>query len=243
MTKIIKKAVAAPKKEEEVIIPQKQKFLARQLDLIPMEVLNREITIIGAGAIGSFTALSLAKIGFENITVIDFDEIDDANMNCQFYRIKDIGKPKVQALQEIIKDFTGVEITARNEKYESGIFNGILITAVDSMAVRKLIWDNHKEISLGTNLFIDPRMSIESALCYAMKPFSQDDIDSYEKTLYTDENAEAERCTNKSVMYTVLGISAHVAKIVKDFLTTGFYCRTMQWNIAKNAQQCYMNKK
>lgn len=214
--------------------------LARQFDLIPASVLNEPITIIGAGAIGSFTTLALAKMGFENLKVYDFDTIEIENMNSQFYRRQDIGKPKVLALKDLVKDFTDVEIKAKNEPYVSGYFPGIVIMAVDSMKVRKLIWDNHKEISFHTKLIIDGRMGGESALIYAMNPLDQKDISSYEKTLYTDENAVEERCTAKATMYTVQSITGQICKIVKDYLTNSTpYARITTWNIAKNAYQSY----
>jgi molybdopterin/thiamine biosynthesis adenylyltransferase len=217
--------------------------LTRQLEILPVDKLGENITIIGAGAIGSFTALALAKMGFENITVFDFDKIEIENMNCQFYRHSDIGKFKALALKELIKDFTNVDIQAQTTPYERGVFPGILISAVDSMKVRKLIWDNHKENSILTKLLIDPRMGAESGLVYAMNPMKRKDIDSYEKTLYTDENAVQERCTAKATMYTACMLSGYVAKVVKDFVTKAVpYPRVTQWNIGANAFQSFPSK-
>jgi molybdopterin/thiamine biosynthesis adenylyltransferase len=218
--------------------------LTRQLEIIPIEVLGEPITIIGAGAIGSFVCLSLAKMGFCDITVYDDDKIDVENMNCQFYRFKDIGKYKVEALKELVKEFTNVDIEIKNEKYISGMFKGIVISAVDSMDARKLVWENLKEMSLSTKLVIDPRMGAETALCYAMSPMDPKDVDSYGKTLYTDANAVHERCTAKSTMYTVLGIASHVCKVVKDYLCNDKkYCRVCEWSIKENTQKCWPNKK
>lgn len=217
--------------------------LTRQMDLIPVDVLDEPITIIGAGAIGSFTTLSLAKMGFSNITVYDHDKIEVENMNCQFYRNSDIGSHKVMALQSLVKDFTGVEIKARNELYNQGTFRGIVISAVDSMKVRRLIWEQHKEVAIQTKLVIDPRMGAESALIYAMSPMNVKDIESYEKCLYSDDNAVQERCTAKATMYTALMLSGQVCKIVKDYLTkSNPYARSTQWNIAQNVYQSFAAK-
>jgi len=229
--------------EQLIEIPFKQQALVRQSELIPLDALEVPITIIGAGAVGSFTALSLVKMGFENITVYDFDKIETANMNCQFYRISDIGKFKVEALKELIKDFTGVEIEAKNERYEGGTFPGIVIMAVDSMAVRRLIWDNHKEVAFNTKLIVDARMAIENVLCYAMKPLVEKDIASYEKTLYTDANAVEERCTNKAIVFTVMSIAGLISKILKDFVTDKPYSRVTFWSIENNSQQCFPSNK
>lgn len=214
--------------------------LTRQLDIVPLGILGEPITIIGAGAIGSFTALTLAKMGFCDITVYDFDSIEVENMNCQFFRHSDIGKKKVDALRELVHDFTGIEIEAHAEKYEGGMFKGIVISAVDSMAVRKLVWDEHKEFAMGTKLIIDPRMGAEDVLCYAMTPTKLKDITTYEKTLYSDDEAVQERCTAKATMYTATMLSGFVAKIVKDFLHDDCqYARVTQWNIGKNAMESY----
>lgn len=217
--------------------------LTRQMKLIPLEVLEEPITIIGAGAVGSFTALSLAKMGFTNIKVFDFDKIDVENMNCQFYRFKDIGSQKVNALQDLVKEFTGVEIDAQDRPYETGTFKGIVISAVDSMKIRKLIWDNHKELGIGTKLVIDPRMGAESALIYAMNPWDSKDIESYEKALYSDENAVEEDCTAKATMYTACMLAGQVCKVVKDYLVrSNPYARTTMWDIKGNTYKSFPAK-
>jgi hypothetical protein len=225
--------------EQTEQIPFKHRVLARQLDLISMEALETPITIIGAGAIGSFTTLSLAKMGYEHLTIYDFDTIEEANMNSQFYRLSDVGKPKVEALSNLVKDFTGVEITAKNQRYENGTFKGIVISAVDSMAIRKLLWDQHKYSPFGVKLYIDGRMGAEFAACYAMKLTAEKDVKAYENTLYSDEDAVQERCTAKATMYCVLSLASHIAKVVKDFTSNQPYARTLQWNIAKNKQELW----
>jgi molybdopterin/thiamine biosynthesis adenylyltransferase len=219
------------------------KYLIRQAEIIPAEVLGEPIHIIGAGAIGSFTALALAKMGFEDITIYDDDIIEEENMNCQFFRHSDIGKDKVLALNELVKEFTGVDISFYPSRYKSGQLKGIVISAVDSMEARKLIWDEHKNFAVGTKLIIDPRMGAETVLCYAMVPTNEKDIESYEKTLYSDEDAVHERCTAKSTMYTVLAISSHVCKVVKDYLCNDKkYVRVCEWSIKDNFQKCYSNE-
>jgi tRNA A37 threonylcarbamoyladenosine dehydratase len=139
----------------------KNEHLTRQLDVIPLNCLNRQITIIGAGAVGSYSAFALAKMGFNNITIYDFDEVDIVNLNAQIYRFSDIGKSKVEALKDIIKDFTGINLQIKNERYENQVFKDIVIMAVDNMKTRKEIYQNHKMRGIMTNFLIDPRMAIE----------------------------------------------------------------------------------
>ncbi len=207
--------------------------LTRQMDLIPMEKLNQPIVVIGCGAIGSFTVLALTKMGFENITVYDFDEVSVENMNCQWYRFGDIGQPKALALQSLVEDFTKIRIKAHNEAFEDQALRGIVISAVDSMKVRKVIWDASKDNHF-VRWFIDPRMAAEYAVTTVMDPNDSADQASYEKTLFSDEKGVHEPCTAKSTIYTATMIAGYVAKHVKDLVTGKQYARVTHWDIAKN---------
>lgn len=225
---------------EETQIKMNKPHLTRQADIIPESVLDQKIHIIGAGAIGSCTAITLAKMGFGNITVFDFDTIEVENISCQFYRHSDIGRPKVKALVDLVKDFTGENIEGIDAAYDGAKpLPGIVITAVDSMRVRRMIWDAHNGRAVRTSLMIDPRMGAEAALVYAMKPMELKDAKSYEKTLYTDEQAAFERCTAKATMYTAFMLSGHVAKIVKDFVLGDPYSRVTNWSIKGNDFQAF----
>lgn len=213
--------------------------LTRQLDLIPLEKLGEPITIIGAGAIGSWTALALAKMGFANLTIWDADKVDPENMCCSLYRPVDVGQMKVLALQNLIFQFTGITIKVEPRRYESGVFPGIVVAAVDSMAVRKLIWDQHVAGAFNTRSIIDPRMGAETALLYVMNPFNEKDKTSYAKLLYTDENAVHEPCTRKATAYCALPLSGLVCAQIKALVTEAPYSRMTQWDIPSGGFQAW----
>lgn len=216
--------------------------LTRQVDIIPMDSLRHKITIIGAGAIGSFTALALTKMGFTDVEVWDFDEVSVENMNCQWYRFGDIGKPKVNALQELVFDFTKIKIIPKQERYVDQELSGILITAVDSMAARKQIWERLKAGNYGVTWLIDPRMAAEYAMSFVINPWDEKDRETYEKVLYSDEESVNERCTAKATMYTSTMIAGYVAKHVKDLITDGKYARVTHWNIGTNVLQNWVKQ-
>jgi 3-hydroxyacyl-CoA dehydrogenase len=205
------------------------------MDLIPSSVLASRISIIGAGAIGGWVTLSLAKAGFYNLTVFDHDKVDEVNMNSQFYRFSDIGAFKATALASLVQDFTRVKIDAKVQKYtrEDGPLPGIVIAAVDSMSARKSIWETHVERPLRTRLIIDPRMGAETALLYARSPGKKEDQD-YAKTLYLDTEAVQERCTAKATIYTANLLAGMVVKTVKDYVVSKEYVRTLTWDISKD---------
>ncbi len=210
-----------------------QRYRTRHLDLMPLEAFSCPITIVGAGAIGSYTTLALAKLGFCNLEVWDDDVVDDVNVGVQLYGPRDIGQHKVNALARIIEEQTAVELKCHRTKAQRDVNGRIIIMAVDSMVARKTLWENNRP-----ELFIDARMAIEFALLFAMKPGDKQDAKAYRASLYTDESAVQERCTLKATTYTAMLIGGMVAKTVKDYLASKGerYPRTMQWDIAQGAQ-------
>lgn len=215
----------------------KDVYLTRQLDLLPEDAINKKITVVGAGAIGSFTVLALAKMGYTDITVYDFDTVEPENMNCQFYPVNTIGMYKVDALKAMIATFTGVEITVHNKEVKDDlIFIGdFLICAVDSMKVRKMLFES----CWGTAVLIDPRMGAEYATMEVV--LQSDDKTSYSKSLYSDDEAVQERCTAKSTIYTVMLISGQIAKAVKDISTCNNFVANLDWSIRDNAMLAFSN--
>lgn len=215
--------------------------LTRQLDILPPDKTTTPITIIGAGAIGSFVTLSLAKMGFDDITVYDFDSIEVENMNCQFFRFSDIGKKKVEALKDLVKDFTRIEINGIDNVFSSTtkLKYGIVIAAVDKMSVRADIFSACIAHS-GVTHFIDPRMSSETALMYTVEPQNERGKKFYKASWYSDDEASADRCTAKSTMYTVLAISSQVCANVKAIVTGNKICKSINWDIGRFDYLSYM---
>jgi len=211
--------------------------LIRQSDLIPSETLDTSITIIGAGAIGGWTALSLAKMGMNNLTVYDFDKVEEENLNSQFYSKDDLNKPKVECLQRWIEMMSGIKINTITDKYiKQPIPSKIIISAVDQMYVRKDIFDNnHGGVS---EYLIDPRMGAENALLYVVDLDSDESKDSYRNTFYSDDEAVQEPCTAKATIYTASLLSGLVCKAVKDIITANPFTKMVQWNIKNN--ECLM---
>lgn len=51
---------------------------------------------MGIGGLGSVVMMSLLRLGIKKIIIVDYDVVDNHNMNRQLmYSVKDIGKRKV----------------------------------------------------------------------------------------------------------------------------------------------------
>lgn len=62
-----------------------------------------KVAIAGLGGLGSNIAIMLARSGVGYLKLIDFDIVEPTNLNRQSYTIKDLGKPKTEALKEYIQ--------------------------------------------------------------------------------------------------------------------------------------------
>ena len=192
----------------------------RQLDLFsPEKFGDREVHVVGVGATGSYVAYLLAKMGVKNLHVWDFDHVEPHNLPNQVFRLKDDGRLKVDALQEIIAESTGINIVTHNEMV-TGVtrLKGIVFLLVDSMDGRREIWNGALKFKLPVDLMIETRMAIDNGRVYAIRPSRPADITMWEGTLYSDAEAEESACTNRSVAPTVSLIASFaVWKLVKFF--------------------------
>lgn len=67
------------------------------------KVRSVRVGIAGAGGLGSNCALNLVRVGFNKLTVVDFDKIDSTNLDRQFFFLDQVGMNKVDALKINLK--------------------------------------------------------------------------------------------------------------------------------------------
>ncbi len=193
----------------------RERFL-RQLDICPPEKLAFPITVIGAGAIGSATVLTLAKMGCSNITVWDHDILEEHNIPNQICRPCCVGEPKVEALGALTLDLAGVSLKARREEYRGQRLSGVVIAAVDSMSTREEIWGRAK-LNPAVPLLLDARMGGELARIYAINPMNPDEASFYEENVYPVSEAEVLPCSARAIIYCVSIVGGLVALEVKNY--------------------------
>lgn len=78
----------------------------RNQGLVDGNLANRSVLIIGAGSVGSAMAETLTRAGIGRFVVIDPDAVETHNLTRSSYRACDIGKPKVEALGEVLNGIT-----------------------------------------------------------------------------------------------------------------------------------------
>lgn len=183
--------------------------ISRHRELFNAEEFHTPITVIGAGATGSWVALALAKLGIENITIYDFDIVEEHNIANQAYALYDVGDTKVKALYYQIKNITEAQIKIHEEKFTDQRLSGIIFLMVDSMEQRKLIWENAIKMKPAVQLLIEPRMGLDVGRVYNVEPTNLTHIKKYENTYYSDEEAEVSACgSSMSVITSALTIAS-----------------------------------
>lgn len=187
----------------------------RQQGIVTPEVLP-PVTVIGAGGIGSFTLLALAKMGCTNLTVYDDDKVEDHNLPNQLYGPFHKGHTKVNAAYEICYNLAAVNVTQVGSKFSGVVDNGVVVSGVDSMEARKEIWLMLK-MKPAVTLYIEARMGAEVSRIYSVNPTDPSDIEYYEGMLYDDKYAIEAPCTERAIIYNGFSIAALIANNVKKF--------------------------
>lgn len=186
-----------------------------QMDLFnPEEYKDKKIVIVWVWWVWSLTTLILAQMWIKNITIIDFDKIENHNISSQFYKTNQLEKLKVESLASNVEEFTWILPKAINEKYkpEHTEDADIIIMWVDDMEVRKDI----VETSNPNLSFIDCRMAWEVFEVYTFTKYQKE---IYMGNWYSNEDASPEVCTAKSISYNTAVIAGIIWKIVKDILS------------------------
>jgi hypothetical protein len=193
-----------------------QNRFLRQIEIVSPEKLAFPITVIGAGAIGSATVLTLVKMGCSDITVWDADTLEEVNIPNQLCKPSLIGKPKVEALAQLVYELTEVQIKQINRRYTGQNLKGVVVVTVDNMAGRKNVW---KRVKLNTKipLLVDARMGAEFARIYAVCPTNIEQTDFYQQNLYGSDEAEHLPCSARSIIYCPMVIAGFITLLVKKY--------------------------
>lgn len=188
--------------------------LVKSYDFFKPETCRDRIHIIGCGAVGSTVAENLVRFGLTNITLYDFDTVEAHNIANQMFRAIDIGKPKTQALAEILMEINpDLEGNLRIEAdgYHGQRLSGYVFLCVDNIDLRREIATAQK-----TNPYIkamfDFRIRLEDAQHYAANWRDPKMINNFLSTMqFTHEEAKKE--TQVSACNVELSVAPTVRQI------------------------------
>ena len=159
-----------------------------------------EITVIGAGGIGSNVAFQLGRLGFPFV-IYDNDRVEIHNMS-QMFTIKQVNEYKVTALFRTISDFnSAIRINGITEMWtKKEAITDIMFSCVDNMKTRRELFETWLNDKYGNNdtVFIDARLNSEDMKIFVITGRNRKAVDEYlSKWLFSDAEASEPLCTNK----------------------------------------------
>ena len=110
---------------------------------------NAKVLVVGAGGLGSPALLYLAAAGVGTLGIIDFDVVDESNLQRQvIHGVSDLGKPKALSAKESIVEINPhVNVILHEERLDSDnaldIFRpyDLVLDGTDNFATRYLVND------------------------------------------------------------------------------------------------------
>jgi len=112
---------------------------------------RQRIVVMGCGALGSGIAITLCRMGFRFIDLVDNGRVEDQNLGTQQYDMRDVGAMKVHALWQKLYDIVGdgpgelnvftQDITKKRLKVSDHTV--IIIDCFDNAAARSTIEDRY----------------------------------------------------------------------------------------------------
>lgn len=143
--------------------------LSKSYEYFQPEKQRDRIHIIGCGSVGSTVAEILARAGVVNFTLWDFDVVEAHNLANQMFREADVGKPKVEALTDILYEINPEvkdHVKIQADGWRGQQLNGYVFLCVDDIELRREIVEKHMDSPYIKAMF-DFRTRLEDAQHYA----------------------------------------------------------------------------
>ena len=188
---------------------------------------KKTVTLAGVGGIGSYVGFLLARMKPAAMFIYDDDIVEAVNMSGQLYGQSDLGRPKVSALAEMIRNYAGYSsVFAISERFtDESEASDIMICGFDNMAARKLFfnkWLSHvqskPEEERENCLFIDGRLAAEEFQVLCIKGDDEYNINRYSNEyLFSDAEADETICSYKQTTFCANMIASYMVNLFVNF--------------------------
>lgn len=178
------------------------------------------VIVGGAGGISSWLVFLLSRANINPI-VFDGDIIEPHNIGGQLYKRSDIGKAKVLAIHDIIRDFSETSITTFNEMITpESMSHYFMMSGFDNMEARKIFYENWKrsiEMRTVPPILIDGRLEMENLQIFCVTP---ETMEIYEQEyLFEDSEVDDAPCSLRQTSHSAAMIAAHMVGFMTNHLT------------------------
>jgi len=213
----------------------------------PEGLQDKNVLIVGCGSLGSFTALMLAKNGF-NLTLCDFDTVEPHNINLQYFDVFDLWKPKVLALKKRITNESVLKnnvraVDCKIEDLPRGIIqqHSIFIILVDSLEVRQLAYTRIMESINKFDLLIDCRSGLLTYEIFNVKDNSYDH-EAYRQS-FNKNGLKDIPCNRSDVCFGVFQVISWIGHSLRNLLNEKILTFYRQLNFGYHPMQLELTNK
>lgn len=179
--------------------------------------IEKPIHIIGVGAIGSYLAQQLVKLGVTNLHIWDFDTVEEHNLTNQVYELYDLNTLKTFALKTKLLLVNPKAEIHQHDKYTDEPLSGYIFLCVDSVELRKHIIEVN-EFNMNIEFVSDGRIALTSGQVFSAKWDVKSDV---EQLLMQCDFKDSEVSTPVSACGTTLSVSPSVLVTV-SYLISNF---------------------
>ena len=129
-------------------------FLYRGKELESLE--DKRITMLGCGALGSWTSVFLARSGLRHFRLIDMDKVEIHNTSTQAFFLENLNQYKATALSRILYRINRARSAIYNEELTAENVSlafddtDLVICTFDNYKSRKLVRDKALELDFPT---------------------------------------------------------------------------------------------
>jgi hypothetical protein len=175
--------------------------------------LEGRVHIIGCGATGSFVAECAARMGFLKFTLYDADIVEPHNLANQRYEPSHIGRPKVEALKEVLMRFNpDIQVEVHNEFFTSSskiTDIGPLVLTTDTMKSRDEIIRAVANNPMVDHVF-ETRLGFTSGSTNIIDNLDTSSVQGYLNTIVDDASVPEGPCNQRICTTLVQTISGYV---------------------------------
>ena len=181
---------------------------------------NAPVVVVGgAGGIGSWLSFFLARANF-NVTLSDFDTVEEHNIGGQLFKRSQIGKYKAEAVGRNVSEFSTNTINAQIVKItEETATHEFMFSAFDNMDARRAMFKVWKRSwnNMNRPIFIDGRLNAEQFQIFCVTP---ENADEYERIhLFNDSEVEDAPCSAQQTTHTAAMIAGHMVGFFTNHIT------------------------
>ena len=177
------------------------------------------VVVGGAGGIGSWLSFFLARANF-NVTLSDFDTVEEHNIGGQLFKRNQIGRYKAEAVGRNVSEFSTNTINAQIVKItEETATHEFMFSAFDNMDARRAMFKVWKRSwnSMNRPIFIDGRLNAEQFQIFCVTP---ENADEYERIhLFNDSEVEDAPCSAQQTTHTAAMIAGHMVGFFTNHIT------------------------